>query len=409
MRFIHCIFYACMLCITIFISSCNKKAITDPVNTGYTVTVNNGYGTGSYKPGDTVHVWSKEWADNQTFDKWNGDATVLPYGNEWHEWFVMPAKNISLTAVIKQAASFTPVSTSIRGKNIMKQVYYYFPPNHKGIVYLLHGTGGQASNWINLYEYYSLIKDLVTDGFGFVITEAEEISLHSDINSDGKLRWATYPVDTINNVDYANIRIITDSLINRGLTTNSKPRYSIGMSNGGAFSAALSMIYHFKAGVSYCAPSGAIIAQLTSSPLQYCMARNDNNENVGQAGNDDAKTNSQTIVSRGLCSKIYFNERAPLYPERFARRTDISLTLSTRIFNEIKSKGYLDDKNYFKNFSSVLENDFAANPGAFPVISSLTIAQKIFVSDQLACTVADHHFYSDLNKTTIKFLNSRCN
>ncbi|CAN5467181.1 hypothetical protein BH10BAC3_BH10BAC3_10950 [soil metagenome] len=401
--------FLCMVTGIVAIIACNKKVAPTPVNTTYTVTVNNGYGSGTYKPGDTVHIFSKEWTADQTFDKWNGDISVLPSGNEWHEWFVMPAKDIAVTAVIKQAAVFTPVSTTIRGKNIMKQVYYYFPANHKGIVYLLHGSGGQASNWINLFEYYSFIKDLVTDGFGFVITEAEERSLNTDTNGDGSIRWALAPVDTINNVDYANIRIINDTLINRGLTTHEKPRYSVGMSNGGAFSAALSLAYKFKAGVSYCAQSGAIIAQLTQSPLQYCMAQNDNNDNVGQAGNAEANNNSQTIVSRGICSNIFFNERSPLYSERFARRPDISLALSRNIFNEIKSKGYLDDKNYFKDYSSFLNADFIANPSSFPVLNSLTIAQKIFVSDQLDCTVSDHKFYSDLNKTTIKFLDSQCN
>jgi len=388
---------------------CNKKDNPKPFDTNYTVTINNGYGSGVYKPGDTVHLWSREWAGDQTFDTWSGDVNLLQYGSEWHEWFVMPAKNVSLTAAIKQAAVFTPVSTTIRGKNIMKQVYYYFPPDQKGIVYLLHGSGGQASNWINFSEYYSFIKDLVTDGFAFVITEAEERSLNNDTNGDGSIRWALTPVDTINNVDYANIRIVTDTLINRGLTTKAKPRYSVGMSNGGAFSAALSLAYKFKAGVSYCAQSGAIVAQLTQSPLQYCMARNDNNDNVGQAGNAEAKSNSQTIASRGLCSKIFFHEISPLYPERFARMPGISIALSKNLFNEIKGKGYLDDKNYFKNFSSVLVSDYTANPAAFPVLSSLTLAQKIFVSEQLDCTVADHQFYSDLNKTTIKFLDSQCN
>jgi len=79
-------------------------------------------------------------APDQTFDQWNGDVSVLQHGNEWHEWSVMTSKNISLTAAIIQGAIFTPVSTTIRGKNIMKQVYYYFPANHKGIVYLLHGS-----------------------------------------------------------------------------------------------------------------------------------------------------------------------------------------------------------------------------------------------------------------------------
>lgn len=393
----------------ILFASCDKKLGTTSNSGNYTVTVNNGYGSGTYKPGDTVHVFSREWNSNQVFDQWTGDTQVLPHGNEWHEWFIMPANNVSLTALIKTGVSFTLVNTMIRGRDRMKPVYYYFPANHKGFVYLLHGSFGNAANLVNNFEQYNLIKDLVNDGFGVIITESEESTLNQDTNGDGKIRWSLTPVDTINNVDYANIRIITDSLINRGLTTRDKPRYSIGMSNGGAFSAILSLAYHFKAAVSYCAQSGNALAAITTIPLQYCMAANDNNENVGAAGNAEAQANSATISNRGICSKIFFNERSPVYAERFARRGDISVSLSGSVVNELKAKGYLDKTNYFIGFSDALASDLAANPSAFPVLSSLTIPQKIFVKQELDCAIADHQFYDDLNKTSISFLNRQCN
>jgi hypothetical protein len=396
--------------LTLFIFSCTKKITTTPPAAGntYTVTVNNGYGSGSYKAGDTVHIFSKEWSSDKVFDAWAGDITVLPHGNEWHEWFIMPAKNISLTATTKNSAVFTLINTSIRGRDMMKHIYYYFPPAHKGFVYLLHGSFGTAENLVNNFEQYNLIKDLVTNGFGVVITESEESSVYKDTNGDGSIRWALSPLDTINNVDYANIRILTDSLINRGLTTKAKPRYSIGMSNGGAFSAILSFVYNFKTAVSYCAQSGNALASATKVPLQYCMAAHDNNDNVGAAGNAEAQANSTTISNRGYCSRIYFNQRSPLYAERFARRGDISVALSASLVSELKAKGYVDDKNYFIGWSDALASDLAANPAKFPILSSLTVPQKIFVKQEIDCAVSDHQFYDDLNKTTINFLNNPC-
>jgi hypothetical protein len=388
--------------------SCSKKNDQQTGANGYTVTINNGYGSGKYSAGDTVHIFSKEWSASQVFDAWSGDVSVLPHGNEWHEWFIMPARNILLTANFKSAASFSLVNTHIRGRDIMKNVYYYFPPGHKGIVYLLHGSFGTAENLVNNFEQYNLIKDLVTDGFGVIITESEESSFYKDSNGDGKIRWALTPVDTINNVDYANIRILTDSLIARGLTTRDKPRYSVGMSNGGAFSAILSYTYNFKAGVSYCAQSGGALASVTKVPLQFCMARNDNNENVGAAGNAEAISNSATITNRGQCSKIFFNERSPVYEQRFARRGDISFSLSASLVNELKAKGYIDAKNFFIGSSEVLSSDLSANPSKFPVLSSLSVTQKIFVKQEIECAIAGHQFYDDLNKTTLTFLNSQC-
>ncbi|MGH2646354.1 MAG: hypothetical protein ACRDE8_02260, partial [Ginsengibacter sp.] len=199
----------------------------------------------------------------------------------------------------------------IKGRDRLKPVYYYFPAGHKGIVYLLHGTSGNAANLVDDYEWQQLIKDLATDNFAVIITEAEEATTKVDANGDGKLRWALLPVDTIANIDFANIRIITGTFYNRGVTDRSKPRYSVGMSDGGFFSAGLSYIYNFKSGVQYCAQGSANLMQSTTIPTQFCMARNDDNPEVGTQGDADALSYFNSMNSRGVCSKYYINERSP--------------------------------------------------------------------------------------------------
>jgi len=240
------------------------------------------------------------------------------------------------------------------------------------------------------------------------VTEAEESTTGIDANGDGKIRWSTAPFDSITNVDYANIKIITDTFYNRGVTNRSKFRYSTGMSNGGNFSAYLSALYKYKAGISYCAPSGAPIALTTTVPFQFCMARFDNNENVGPTGNANALENSQTLTSRGICSKYYMQERSPLYPERFARNGDITIAKSIAVFTELKSKGFINSKNYYIGFSDALVTAYQANPAAFPELNSLTVLQKVFVVEQIDLAVADHQMYSDYNRATLKFLNTEC-
>jgi hypothetical protein len=138
------------------------------------------------------------------------------------------------------------------------------------------------------------------------------------------------------------------------------------------------------------------------------MARFDNNENVGPAGNANALTNSQTLTGRGICSKYFMQEHSPLYPERFARKGDIALSKSIAIFNELKSKGYLTSKNYFIGFSDVLTTAYQANPTSFPELNSLNISQKLTVIEQIDLAVADHQMYSDYNRATLKFLNTQC-
>jgi hypothetical protein len=390
--------------------SCNKSdtsASAPTVVDSFTVLVTGGYGAGKYKVGDTVHIWSNGLATTQLFDSWTGDNALLN-NNDWHAWFIMPARNVSFTGTVKSGISFALNYEQIKGRDRLKPVYSYFPAGHKGFVFLLHGTGGSALQLSGSFEAQQIIKELVNNGFGVIITEAEEATTGIDANGDGKLRWALTPVDTLTNVDYVNIRNITDTFYNRGTTNRSKFRYSLGMSNGGAYSAALSYVYNYKAGVSYCAPGGSVVAAISAIPFEFCMQRNDNNPDVGQQGNADALSNSQTLSSRGICSKYLINDRSPLYPQRFARRTDISLSTSTAIFNELKSKGYLDAKNYFIGYTSPLVTAFQTNPLQFPVLAGLTVSQLLFVVEQLNCCITDHQLYSDFAKLSLKFLNTQC-
>jgi hypothetical protein len=401
-----------LLCLLFFVA-CKKESSTNPTAPvtvdSSIVTVANGYGGGKYKVGDTVHIFSMAYTDNQLFDTWSStDVSLLNRKDEWHSWFIAPAKNVSFTGSIKNITAVTLNFEQIMGKDRLKPVYYFFPAGHKGFVMLLHGTGGTAQHFVNSYEYRQLIKDLVNDNFGVIVTEAEEATTGIDANADGKLRWATTPYDSVTNVDYANIKIITDVFYTRGVTNRGKLRYSVGMSNGGNFSSYLSALFSYKAGVSYCAPSGAPIAAISVTPLQFCMARFDNHENVGPTGNANALTNSQTLSGRGICSKYLMQEHSPLYPERFARKGDITIGKSTSVFNELKSKGFLNSKNYFIGFSDALTTAYQANPTLFPELNSLTILQRLSVIEQIDLVVADHQMYSDYNRATLKFLNTQC-
>jgi hypothetical protein len=388
-------------------SDSNTPILTPPTVDSFTVAITNGYGAGKYKVGDTVHIFSVAYASNQIFSSWIGDVSYLNAPSEWHTWFIMPNKNVSFTSSLKTITPVTLQYEQIRGRDRLKPVYYFFPAGHKGFVYLLHGTGGTAANLVNNYEFTQLYKELVNDGFGIIVTEAEEATTGIDANADGNLRWLVSPADSVNNIDYANIKIITDTFYNRGTTNRTKLRYAVGMSNGGNFSAYLSSYYKHKAAVSYCAQAGAV-ALVTTTPLQFCMARCDNNENVGPAGNAAALSNSQTISGRGFCSKYFIKEHAPLYAERFARRGDITIAKSIALFNELKSKGYLNNKNYFTGFSDALVTAYQANPTTFSELNGLTVLQKLFFVEQIDLSVSDHQMYSDFNKATLKFLNTQC-
>lgn len=403
----------CLLVCGVAILSCRKSApgggVTPPATDSFTVTVNNGYGGGRFGAGDTVHIFSTAYPATEVFGTWSGsDTSLLDAGSEWHTWFIMPARNVTFTATYQSVPAFNLQFEQVRGRDRLKPVYYYFPPGHQGIVYLLHGTGGNAAYLVADYEWQLLIRDLVYRHYGVIVTESEEATTDSDLNGDGALRWNTTPWDSVTNVDYANIRILTDTFVNRGLIGAAEPKFSIGMSNGGNFSTALSTLLNYTAGVSYCAPSGALIAGITSVPLQFCMARFDHNPNVGPTGNADAQDNAATLVSRGICSRYRVKERSPLYPQRFARRGDITTDQSTAVFNELKGHHFIDDKNFFVGYSDSLQAALTADPASFPMLSSLNASQQYFVMVQVNLAVSDHQMYSDFNRATLRFLENPC-
>lgn len=373
------------------------------------VTVVNGYGSGLYRAGDTVHIFSDAIKENEIFEMWTGeDVSLLNSKDEWHTWFVMPDRDMTFNNRKIIIDPFELKFEQIKGRDRLKPVYYFFPDRPVGVVYLLHGTMGTARNLVTTFEWKQLIKALGYYHFGIIVTESEESTLRKDLNNDGKIRWQMLPLDKSENVDYANLIAITQAFENRGIIDKGLPHYSVGMSNGGAFSTVLAMMNDFRAAVSYCAPSGARLAALTSVPVLFCMAGHDANPAVGAKGNAEALSNSQVIAGRGICSRYLVKPASPLYAERFARSGEITLKQSLAIFNELKANGYLDDRNYIKGDAASVTEAMNSRAGLFPSLRGLTPALRHFVNDQILLSASDHKMFSDFTAATIRFLRSQC-
>lgn len=374
----------------------------------FSLTVSNGYGSGNYSVGDTVDIWSSAIPITSSFDKWTGDIAPLESVDEWHTTLVMPAQNISVSANLKTIGRITIHNEKIMGRDTLKNVYSYFPPNFKGVIFCFHGTGGSASNWVSSLEYRQFLNDAIADTFAFIITEAEEITKQTDFNQDGKLRWATYPIDTINNVDYVNIKVLRDTFSLRGITNSNTKYYAVGMSNGGNFAPAIASAFGWKAAVSYCAQSAQGLISQTNVPIQWCMAKYDNNDNVGPAGNAAALTNYNTLLNRGICTKYFLHDHSPVYAERFMRSGSITQTVAGNLLEEFQSNNLLDANNYLLYASDTILTKIIDSPASYPVFVSLTGAQKSFVGAEIDAMYAAHQFYSDYNKKTLHFFDSLC-
>ena len=374
----------------------------------YSVTVTNGYGSGVFHAGDTVNVWSTAYDTTKTFDYWSGDSSFLAGAHEWHTTLIMPAQNVAITAHVRDMPVYTIQHEMIMGRDNLKNVYYCFPAGMKGVLYLFHGTGGQALNWINRVEYRSFIDAAIADSFGIIVTECEETTLGVDGNGDGKIRWYPTPIDSLANVDLANIKYITDTFINRGRMSHSTPRYCSGMSAGGAFTSEVSWFYNFRAGVPYCAQGYDYVVGITTVPLAWRMAKYDDNDQVGPAGDYHAFQQDSLLEQRGICHGYMLHDRQPIYPERFARIPGVSVSTSTNIYNELVAGGWIDANGYAVN-DTLIKAGVLAHPASYLSLLTLPVSAQIDVMSEISSSNASHNFYSDWNYATLQFFDHLCN
>lgn len=374
----------------------------------FTLTVTNGYGGGTYNAGDTVNIYSKEFPLTDVFDKWTGDVQFLEYADEWHTTVIMPAQNVSFAGHTRTIGSFAINHESIRGRDTLKEVYSYFPQNFKGVIFCFHGTGGQASNWTTLFDYVQFLHDAVADTFAFIITESEETTKHADLNGNGKTnQWNYVPYDSTN-VDFANIQTLIDTFKQRGITNASTNYFSVGMSNGGAFSAMCATYFNWTAAVSYCAQAGNLLASITTVPIQWCMAKYDNHPNVGAAGNAEALANHNTLISRGVCSRYFLFDHSPVYPQRFMRSPTVTQTKSNNLFLELQNNNLLSADKYLLYATDTIGARIQSSPSSYPQYLTLSVTDKLFMATQVDVMYSAHQFYCDYDKRTLEFFNYQC-
>lgn len=372
----------------------------------YSLTVNNGYGSGNYSAGDTVQIWCRELGTSEVFTKWTG--LNLIDSTEWNTIIVMPPQNSSVTANF-QTLNYTLTNEQIQGVDTLKHVISYFPNNNpKGVIYLFHGTGGSASGWITFTENLQFVKDAIADTFALIITESEETTYNTDFNGDGAIRWKIYPYTIAGNVDIRNINAITDTFINRNVMNATTPKYAVGMSDGSFFGTVVASTLNFQAMVSYCGQGITSLYATTTVPNRWCMAMRDDNSNVGQPGNAQALTNSNTLTNRNICSTYSIHPQTPLYPQRFQRVLFVNSTQSQNLFTELLNKGFINSANYLNINGDSIFILYQLNPSSFPILNSFGFYQKTDIQNELNASFSQHQFYSDYDKTTLNFLNNLC-
>jgi hypothetical protein len=375
--------------------------------------VNNGYGSTTAAPGDTIYIWAEEWGVARTFSHWSGDTSFVERPEEWQTRVIMPAQDVTITSntVVLPTGINNPLTEEqIMGRDRMKRVFSYFPANNpaQGVCWLWHGTGGSASSWAGAeFEQNQFVKYLVSKDWGVIITESDESTTNTDLNGDGNLRYDFYP-DSFSSVDIANVRAIRDTFIHRGKMSWSTPQASLGFSAGGSFSTVLAAVLRWQAGVTHCAPGVELIIDQTQTPLQFSMNSRDNHPDVGLQGNLDAFANFQILKDHGICTDFYYLRPSPTYAQRFKRFPGISTSLSYSIHNELVANGCFGNGGFLIKAPDEIQAAVIGNPGNWPTILSLTGAQRQFVLDQLEVMWPSHHFHTSYMAADFKFISDPC-
>jgi poly(3-hydroxybutyrate) depolymerase len=374
------------------------------------VNVNGGYGSGRYAPGETVHVWSAVSTTNGVALPWTGDSTLLKNPNEWTSSFVMPSREVTLTADTVQQELQLTVESYKGSTSVEKTVRYYFPPAMKGLVVMSHGTGGN-SRYIENTETFAIALALVRRGFGVLSTEAEE-SVAGDLNADGKTRWQT--AFTPNNTDLKNLSVLISGLEDRGLLKADTPKFALGMSNGGAFSHFLGAIgasnvastfpkLRFNAVVGYCADATQVFKNNGSNtPSAWYMCGNEDNPEVSLS---EARNSERKVAAAGTPTEYLENAATPLYSERFTRIGGVSAQTSASIADELRAAGYVDQNGFLSRDGDEIALEIAQpkNAARFPAILALPESDQNRVRNQLKVLRAEHAQYADQTYRNIAF------
>ena len=385
----------------------SAPSTTTPVAGLRTVRVVGGHGSGSHRPGTTVHVWSSVSTTDGVARAWSGDEELLAQPDEWHTTFVMPDRDVTLVAGSTTQVAPLTHETFTGVTSAPKSVRYHFPPDMRGVVLFSHGTGG-SSRFIESTEAFPIALALVADGYGVVSTESEESAV-GDLNGDGKLRWSTRA--DAGNVDLGNIQALLRGFRDRNLIPADTPWFALGMSAGGSFSHFLGTVgatplapavplLRFAAVVGYCSDATASRSgRLSTTPSAWFMCGAEDNPEVSNA---EARSNEAAMRARGVPTDYVEHAPSPLHDERFTRIAGVGPATSSAMAAELRAAGFVDGAGFITVDGDAIANRVLADPTAFPTIAASSNANE--VRNQVKAVRAEHAMFADHTRRTIDFL-----
>lgn len=372
----------------------------------YKLTVLNGYGSGVFKAGDTVMVWSKAIPNDSVFNGWNQDVKVkcMITPREWTSGIIMPATDITITATFMYAEPLQWNEADVDVGFVKKHVWYSIPKNPIALITLHHFTNGRGKLWTERTEYTQFAHAARAMGFGLLAYNCDEVDSGPQDN-DNKDQWKAFPVSVTQNPDHKATRALLDSLIARNLVTEQTPLFAVGMSVGGGYTLSVAMTLGYTAWANYCSGGPITIADSTTIPGIQAPAINDANADDAPIGENNKKAREvyEKLIGRGVRCEWMQNQPQPLYPQRFARISGVTIAKSTAMLNQLRDKGFLYPNDIPKIQSDTLEYVIKNYPAVLSEFSTLPETQWKEALYQYRVAFADHEFHSNFTYATLDF------
>ena len=323
------------------------------------LTVVNGTGTATLPAGSLVDIFAVAPAANQVFDRWTGDVAAL--GNDPlaarlpHAVVTMPAAPVTLTATYKDAPLWTatvvngfnaqpPADPAARGL-VTTTLRFHIPPNPRGLVFLLHASGGSDADWFTRPDALLIARDLVAAGYG--------VAALGSVNAANG-RWDLRP-PLAANPDALNHAAALEKFSREGLLPPRTPVFMIGAGAGGDAAVQIGELlataassWPVRGAVLYAAAGTEALALTSHLPQLIMLAPGD--ASVTPAALNAARRNVQLAVGRGLPAALLMTTMAPLTAEnlRLLAATAPNFTASDAqaVWQALKAAGCVDANGY---------------------------------------------------------------
>lgn len=435
----------------------------NPAPTTFTLSVVDGFGSGTYPAGTNVDVLANPAGSGAAFNLWTGDTKYLVDANSYHTTLTAPAgSSLTVTAnytlgvpVVSPTVAQVPGTNTGTSANRVTTpspiispitIGYEIPASHpKGIIFEFHGTGGSYIDWFVQTDNVAFNAEALAAGYGIVVVDSAATG-YWDYKT-------TYP----NNLDFQNVQATRNYLIGLGVMSSFDKLYGLGVSDGGYFESAVSRALAFNASalgiagglLQYFDPSvniptiNGISHQLT--PTIFLMEQQDGTSGVsngslypavigiGPSGIEQGYCNAaelETLTNPApVCNttitpnpypasvpniNFYMNPPSPAYPARFAQLTDVSTSTALAIDTWMQSQGCIDangrilanpyqsvDSNAATINFKCSQTPLVAQFGAAPY--NLTTSQANRLMDEFIIAYSEHKFMAEFNEKVLAF------